>query len=210
MFLANESELSILFHPRRLRSLFYAICLAGFVMTGTLASAAEQADGTGKATAIAFDVASQPLEAALDAFSSSSNVQVLYETSLTSGRRSAKVQGMFTPEAALNAMLAGTGLTAWPTTQDSYSLVAQQDDGGHRLAQPQHFVPRKLDAARPQTAGASDDEQLFDRRLAGFEQVVVDELRRRELNPVLARDDDKRAEQRDAGGRGALARGNLR
>ena len=150
MFLANESELSILFHPRRLRSLFYAICLAGFVMTGTLASAAEQADGTGKATAIAFDVASQPLEAALDAFSSSSNVQVLYETSLTSGRRSAKVQGMFTPEAALNAMLAGTGLTAWHTTQDSYSLVAQQDaasldgdDSGHappEIARYGHFL----------------------------------------------------------------------
>jgi hypothetical protein len=128
MFLANESELSTFFHPRRARCLFSITCLAGFVMTGTLAPAAERTDGTGTAASIAFDVAPQPLEAALDAFSSISNVQVLYETSLTSGRRSAKVQGIFTPEAALDAMLAGTGLTAWHTTKDSYSLVPQQDD----------------------------------------------------------------------------------
>ena len=96
-------------------------------MTATLASAAEQADGAAKEASIVFDVASQSLEAALDIFSSTSNVQVLYETSLTSGHRSAKVHGVFTPEAALNAMLAGTGLIAWHTTKDSYSLVQQQD-----------------------------------------------------------------------------------
>lgn len=83
--------------------------------------------GVRAAASFNFDVASQPLEAALDAFSSISNVQVLYETSLTAGRRSAKVQGDLTPAAALTAMLAGTGLRAWRTTQDSYSLVPQQD-----------------------------------------------------------------------------------
>jgi hypothetical protein len=94
-------------------------------MTG--APAAEGAEGMEKSQSFTFDVASQPLEAALDVFSATSNVQVLYETSLTSGRRSAKVQGVFTPAAALNAMLVGTGLTAWHTTEDSYSLVPQQD-----------------------------------------------------------------------------------
>jgi hypothetical protein len=149
MLLVNETELSIFFHPRRVRCLFLSSCLAGFVMTGSPAPAAERAEGTGKAAPIAFDVAPQPLEAALDAFSSTSNVQVLYETSLTSGRRSASVQGILTPEAALNAMLAGTGLTAWHTTKDSYSLVPQDaaslsgDDIGRPLpeiARYGHFL----------------------------------------------------------------------
>ncbi len=89
-------------------------------------SAAEQTNWAEKATSISFDVPSQSLEKALDAFSSVSNVQVLYETSLTSGRRSARIQGLLTPEAALNSLLAGTGLTAWRTTNDSYSLLPQR------------------------------------------------------------------------------------
>jgi TonB family protein len=93
-------------------------------MMGPQLTAAER---VGKTPSFAFDVAPQSLEAALDVFSSTSNVQVLYETSLTSGRRSAKVHGVFTPEGALSAMLAGTGLTAWHTTEDSFSLVPQQD-----------------------------------------------------------------------------------
>jgi hypothetical protein len=127
LLLSKRSGLSVFFHPRRVRDLFNSICLAAVVITGSPAPAAERAEGTGKAPSFAFDVAPQPLEAALDVFSSISNVQVLYETSLTSGRRSAKIQGVFTPEAALNAMLAGTGLTAWRTTPDSFSLVPQQD-----------------------------------------------------------------------------------
>jgi hypothetical protein len=73
MSLANEADLSIFFRPRRLGWLCFIICLAGFVMTGKLAPAAERTDGTEKAPSIAFDIPSQPLEAALDAFSSISN-----------------------------------------------------------------------------------------------------------------------------------------
>jgi hypothetical protein len=80
-----------------------------------------------EAAPISFDIAPQSLEAALDAFSSISNVQVLYETSLTSQRRSPGVHGLLTPGAALDALLAGTGLAAWHTTMDSYSLLSRQD-----------------------------------------------------------------------------------
>lgn len=96
-------------------------------MAGGPVPAAEPAQATGKTASFAFEIAPQPLEAALDAFSSISNVQVLYETSLTAERRSAELKGVFTPQAALDAMLAGTGLIAWHTTEDSYSLVRQQD-----------------------------------------------------------------------------------
>lgn len=125
MLLGNESKLPMVPLPRQVSGLLAAVASAVLAMAG--AAAAEQAGGREKAGSFAFDIVPQPLEAALDVFSSTSNVQVLYETSLTSGRHSANVQGVFTPEAALKAMLAGSGLIAWHTTQDSFSLVPRQN-----------------------------------------------------------------------------------
>ncbi|WP_210302442.1 TonB family protein [Rhodoblastus sphagnicola] len=125
MLLADESRLPIFLLACPASRLWVAVVSVVFAMTG--AAAAEQAGGRDKAGAVAFNIVPQPLEEGLDAFSSTSNVQVLYETSLTSGRRSANLQGVFKPEAALKAMLAGTGLTAWRTTQDSFSLVPHQE-----------------------------------------------------------------------------------
>jgi hypothetical protein len=110
----------------RTRRLYFAICLGSFVIAETLASAAGREGENRKAAFISFDIASQPLEQALDIYSSASDVQVLYETSLTSGRRSTKVRGLFTPESALKALLSGTGLSARYTTKDSYTLVQQK------------------------------------------------------------------------------------
>ncbi len=123
------------FNPFPRRPLFRAAWWTLLVLS-VAALMMGQAEGMDKkAPSIAFDIAPQPLEAALDAYSSASNVQVLYETSLTSGHSSARLRGLFTPEAALRTLLAGTGLTAWYTTEDSYTLVRQQDasssDAGH-------------------------------------------------------------------------------
>ncbi len=139
----DQSGLRICFRLRRVRRLFNLVCLA--IVTGAPAPAAERADEAGKTQSFTFDVAPQPLEAALDVFSSTSNVQVLYETSLTSGRRSAKVRGVFTAQGALSAILAGTGLTAWRTTEDSYSLVPRQDAaslGGADIGRPRPEIAK--------------------------------------------------------------------
>jgi hypothetical protein len=82
--------------------------------------------GETKKALVSFDIAPQPLEEALDIYSSASDVQVLYETALTLGRRSTQVRGLFPPEVALKALLAGTGLTARSTAHDSYTLVPQR------------------------------------------------------------------------------------
>lgn len=76
-----------------------------------------------RTTPIPFNIPAQPLESALDAYGKSSGEQVLYETSLTDGRRSTVVRGVFTPEAALNTLLTGTGLIARYTTADAYTLM---------------------------------------------------------------------------------------
>jgi TonB family protein len=98
--------------------------LLGCAVTWALPAAANQ-DSTGapQAAPIPFDIPAQPLESALDTYGQISGEQVLYKTSLTAGRRSTKVQGLLTPEAALKTLLIGTGLTTRYTTGDAYTLV---------------------------------------------------------------------------------------
>ena len=77
----------------------------------------------GREPEFAFDIPSQSLEAALDAYGTASRMQVLYETALTAGRRSAAVQGLFTREAALRQLLGGTGLVFSLTGEQAFTLV---------------------------------------------------------------------------------------
>ena len=59
-----------------------------------------------------FELQAQPLDQALAAFSVSTGLQMLYDSSLAAGRRSSPVSGAMQPREALALMLAGTGLTA--------------------------------------------------------------------------------------------------
>lgn len=59
-----------------------------------------------------FVIPAQPLDQALAAFSVSTGLQMLYDSSLAAGRRSSPVSGAMQPREALVLMLAGTGLTA--------------------------------------------------------------------------------------------------
>jgi hypothetical protein len=95
--LADRQGISL--YPLCKWGLFFAIGLGGCMITRWQAPAAERAGETKRPALVSFDIAPQPLEAALDIYSSISDVQVLYETSLTSGRRSMRVRGLFTPEA---------------------------------------------------------------------------------------------------------------
>lgn len=110
--------------PSGMVALLLTACLGMALGSGAPAWADQSAERPGP-QAISFDIAAQPLEAALDAYGAASGVQVLYQTALTSGRRSANVQGLFTPKAALAVLLAGTGLAVRYTTEDSYTLVPQ-------------------------------------------------------------------------------------
>lgn len=62
--------------------------------------------------AIAFDLPSQPLAAALDRYAALSGRSVVFADALVDGRRSAPVVGRHTSLSALRAMLEGTGLEA--------------------------------------------------------------------------------------------------
>jgi TonB family protein len=59
-----------------------------------------------------FNIASQPLAAALDQYGTTSGRPVFFDAAVVAGRVSTAIQGDFSPEAALRSLLDGTGLTA--------------------------------------------------------------------------------------------------
>lgn len=70
---------------------------------------------------IAFNIPSQPLGAALEAYARISRREVLYDGAFAAGRNSSLVEGVYKPEVALQILLAGTGL--WASFKDAEFFV---------------------------------------------------------------------------------------
>lgn len=69
-----------------------------------------------------YDIAAGPLERVLPIFARESGLQLLYPTALVAGRRSPGLSGERGPEAALSALLDGTGL-AWRRSRPNVFVV---------------------------------------------------------------------------------------
>lgn len=76
-----------------------------------------------------YDIPAQPLEAALTVFAETSGSDLLYPSSLTSGKQSTPVNGRHTTLRALRLLLTGTGLEATEVSDSVYSLRAQGSAG---------------------------------------------------------------------------------
>lgn len=70
----------------------------------------------------AFDIPAQPLQTALRMYSESTGQAVLFDDSLTIGRRSTGVSGRFGSAEALGVLLQGTGLVAKYSSDHSFTL----------------------------------------------------------------------------------------
>ncbi|MBD8492454.1 TonB-dependent Fe(3+) dicitrate receptor FecA [Pseudomonas syringae] len=70
----------------------------------------------------AYQIAPSELEAALNQFGRESGVLISYGSQLTQGLRSRGLQGQYTPEQGLAALLEGTGLQAHADGQDGFTL----------------------------------------------------------------------------------------
>ncbi len=79
---------------------------------------------------IEFHIPAQSLETALEAFGEQSRMQVLYETTLTAGRRSNEIKGALTRDQALRQLLSGTGLEFTYTTDRAFTLAPVRAAGG--------------------------------------------------------------------------------
>lgn len=73
---------------------------------------------------IVYNIPSQDLAKAINAYVAASGVQVLYDASLTAGRPSAAVIGTLSPEIALQRLLGGSGLVARRTDFDAITIAA--------------------------------------------------------------------------------------
>lgn len=70
-----------------------------------------------------FDIAAQPLDAALAAYTQVTGMAVLVTSRLTAGRQASAVRGRLAPREALRQLLTGTGLQARYTSTSAFTLV---------------------------------------------------------------------------------------
>jgi hypothetical protein len=126
----------------RRRKLPFVLAAVVFAVTGAVNAENVRAQSGTSASGLtaAYDIPAQALDTALNTYIQVSGAQVFYETALTTGLRSAEVKGRFAPDAALRALLMGTGLVGRVTDVDAFSVIPAT----------------KLHAAAPVTAFARD------------------------------------------------------
>jgi hypothetical protein len=122
----------------RLRGRDLALVILVVLAVGLVqVAAAGRNDKGGEPPRLTFHIPAQPLASALQAYSEASGVQVLYESRLAIGIRSANLDGELTAEAALQTLLAGTGLTVHYTRSNAITIApkaASADEPPPRLS----------------------------------------------------------------------------
>ncbi len=77
-----------------------------------------------------FDIASQSLQSALEAFNAVTGLSGLYDADAVANRRSAAIHGDFTVDVALREMLERSGLNSYFTAPDAYVLEQNPAEAG--------------------------------------------------------------------------------
>lgn len=129
------------------------VLLAAFGLVATVVVAAPRGASAGEQL-IVFDIPAESLDAALSAYGAATRIQLLFDVDLTEGRRTKGVKGAFTAEAALQQLLAGTGIAARMIGTDGLTLVPQLADEGRRSAAYPSATVRRFDAYSALVQGA--------------------------------------------------------
>lgn len=124
-----------------------------------------------------FSIPAQSLDDALTRFGASTGLQLLYDASLASGRRSAAVEGVMEPRQALVRLLEGTGLFARFTSGGAVVIYASSSSSA--------VVLNPITAVAAPLVGRRDDGAM--RAYADRARLRVAEAVRRD--PELTRDD---------------------
>lgn len=141
----------------------------------------------------AYEIEAQPLDAALKAFALQSNREIFFAPDLTRGKQTRGIRGQYDDLAALQAILAETGLTYAITTSNAI-LVKQSDSDPITGSVGGSFVPvaqgeatnagKRLTAeAGEQGASLQDPNSEGQRNKAGetqIEEIVVTAQKREE------------------------------
>ena len=85
------------------------------------------ARATTKTNALAFDIPAQPVASAMGVFAKQSGVQILFPYDRVRDMRTHAIAGVMTPQAALDLMIAGTGLRVARSDNGVVALAATRD-----------------------------------------------------------------------------------
>jgi hypothetical protein len=141
-------------------------CCAVLLSTPASGGAGEEAQGR-----LLFRIPSQPLASALQAYSLTSGVQLLYESEVAEGRRSTAIDGEFTREAALARLLTGTDVTASYARSDAVTLALPAPAQDEPPADPLTGADLSLDTLRVKGTVALGD------RLTDYSRAIEVDIR---------------------------------
>jgi hypothetical protein len=130
---------------------------AALAFAGVCAAGAEERPDVNPTQPMAFHIPAQPLASALQAYGQATGVQVLYESTSAVGRRSAEVEGHFTPDAALGLLLTGTELKVRYIRPDAITLAVPTADGDGPPATPLLTADLSLGTLRVRGTRDNDD-----------------------------------------------------
>lgn len=124
----------------RYAAIFVVLCTLAASALGAPAGAVEAVPGT-QEQSLDFDIPAQPLAAALQRYAVISSRPALFSSAMVAGRNSSAVQGSYTPEAALELLLEGTGLIAQKGKSGSSEAFFLKNIGTQSTA---HLPPEGL------------------------------------------------------------------
>jgi hypothetical protein len=109
----------------RLRCIGWALasCVASFTIAAASSAFPDELK-TSSDEPVMFNITAQPLADALVAYGAATGLEVYYDGTIALGRRSAPVEGSFTPTYGLEILLQGTGYWPQATGTDSFTLVS--------------------------------------------------------------------------------------
>lgn len=138
-------------HQIRKAILHGAVAMAAVVPASFLATQPAQAQ-SGTQAARTFNIPAGSLGSAIARLGRQANIMVTVDPALVRGRRTSGLRGSYTPEQALNALLANSGLTARPDGKGGFVLSAV-------TAVPNRSTASRRPVRRPAASPALDDSQ---------------------------------------------------
>lgn len=147
-----------------------AVALAAGLLAATPGPIMAQQVPAARAGAVDFDIPPLPLDQAITRFAVQSRLQIVASGDLTANRRSPGVRGVLAPAAALDRLLAGTGLAFRFTDATTATLVPGPTIGGTASPDVVTLGAVTVDgrtAALPETAWSPVDGFVVTRSAAG-------------------------------------------
>jgi iron complex outermembrane receptor protein len=139
---------------------------------------------TAHADPVTVEVPPQPLASALREFARQTGIQVGIPATLTDGKMSVAVKGSFEPADALNRLLKGSGLVAYPVNRKTYGIRSESSAGRpHSLSAipPADSVSINPNQSRLKPMNQSDAEGPSSKEdISGLAEIVVTAQKRAE------------------------------